>query len=821
LEKGLDLLTPQENADLIWLALKNSGRIPSHAIYGNGINPVLPDYIVAGRGYFATDLQVDPSLYNYDNSNGQPIYHIVPFNKAGTDWFHELFQPALSQNHTLTVSGGNDKNKYLFSAGYLDQQGTLLNTFLKRYTTRINTEFTVLNTIRMGENLQLAYSKNHGAVNNFQNNIADMLLYYPFLPLYDIMGNWSTYSVPDLGPMENPVAARILSKDNVNNQWQILGNVYAEVDFLKHFKARTSFGGTLNHYYNNRFAYFTYVLTASGAPNNYFEERSGYFRSWTWTNTLIYDAIFRNHQIKALVGMEEKSNYNREHGGSRVGYIVSDPAYRFLSNGRPPDNPNYSFAGTSYLTSFISQMNYGFKEKYLVSGSLRRDGSSIFGPENRFGWFPSLGVAWRITEEEFINKWDWLKEFKIRSSWGKTGFYGNTDPFNQYTLYGGGPGSAYYAIDGSSNSAQLGLRTVRIGNAKTGWQEDVVLTIGFESVFWGGKLSITADRYVKKSKGLLFPASLPALLGNATPPNVNIGNVKNTGIDVLAASKGNFTKNWQWDVTATFTAYKSKIVKLNEVPYFFTFPTGEGPLVKNEAGYPFGSFYGYKIIGLFQDTDDINRSPTQQAAAPGRFKYADVTGRDTAGNLTGIPDGQITPDDRVHFGNPNPDFTLGLNIGLSFKNFDFTAFFYGSFGNDIYNGFRFKTDIFKPFFTPKSKTALYNSWAPDRRNAKAPVIEDDYNFSNAGVVHSYSLEKGTYFRNKTMTLGYQLPQRWLQKIKMERCRVYLQVVNLFTLTKYSGLDPELPGSSEAFGIDYYGNYPNNQKQFLVGINAGF
>ena len=405
----------------------------------------------------------------------------------------------------------------------------------------------------------------------------------------------------------------------------------------------------------------------------HYGELTGYTTNWTWTNTLNYTGTFwKNNRIQALVGTEEKGNYNHLLGGTRIGYATNDPNYRFLSTGRPGGQTNSSDGSASYLNSFFSQVEYAYKEKYFLTGTVRRDGSSVFGPESRFGWFPAVGTAWRMTEENFLKGSNWLTDLKLRASWGKTGFDGNTDPNNQYTLYGGGPGGSYYDIYGNSvGNIQQGFRPVRFGNAKTSWQEDVVINVGLDGVLWNGKLSITADWYNKKSTGLLFPVSLPALLGEATAPNVNVGDIKNTGIDIKLGSKGNFSKDWNWDLSVTFSHYNNKIVKLNDIPSF------DDGIVRNEVGYPIGSFYGYKIIGLFQDNADVAKSPVQDAAKPGRFKYLDANG-----------DGKISDSDRIHFGNPNPDFTLGLNIGINYKNFDFSTFFYGSFGNDVFNSYK-------------------------------------------------------------------------------------------------------------------------------------
>jgi len=815
-----DLLNPQETADLAWIAYKNSGHVgangnPNDPLYGNGPAPVLPDYFIAGQnvGLPANSPLVDPSLYNIDFDN-PPLYQIVEANKTGTDWYHELFKPAFSHNHSLTVSGANEKNKYLLSFGYLDQQGTFLNTYLKRYTTRINTEFAVGNNFRIGENVQLTYRDNPIVAaesgDPTDNDLFRSVVAHPLLPIYDIKEGWAHFLNNGFF-YDNPVALRTQAKDDKTNYWEIFGNVFAEVDFLKSFTLRTSFGGNLINYNSYNFTAYTYGGLSSGVPDNYFFESSGYRRSWTWTNTAKYSKEFGDaHRINALIGTEALDNYNREVGGLKRGLYTDDVNYRFLSNGMVSGQSNYSFAGASTLFSIISQADYGFKDKIFFKATLRRDGSSVFGPEKRYGWFPSLSAAWRITEEKFLMNAKWLTDLKLRASWGKTGFYGNTDPFNQYTLYGGTIGDAYYDITGSGSNAVQGFRAVRIGDPNTGWQEDVVTNIGFESVFWNGKLNFTFDWYSKKAKGLLFPITLPDILGGAIPPNVNIGIIENKGVDVLLGSKGNFSRDWRWDATVTLSMYKNKILKLTDIPYYIPPFSQGGPFVRNEVGSSAGTFYGYKIIGIFQNVDEVSKAPTQDAAKPGRFRYLDNNN-----------DGTISDADRILFGDPNPDFTLGINIGLSFKNFDFTTFFYGSFGNDVMNVPRFISDYF-PIggIAAKSKRLLYDSWTPQNTSATTPIIENEVNFSNVGSVNSYQMESGSYFRNKSIIIGYNLPNNFLQKLKLEKFRIYFQALNLFTITKYTGYDPELPGSSAAFGIDF-GNYPNNQKQYLFGINMNF
>ena len=522
LSENIDVLNPQLSANLEWLAAKNSGVAPSDPIFGNGPAPVLPDFLVnAGKQispYFTGDSAVNPALNNVDSSNGA-FYQIIPFNKGGTDWFHQLFKPAFSQNHLISATGGTANAKYYFSIGYLDQQGTLINTWLKRFTVRINTDFSSGKVVHFGESLQLSYLQNpksqkpDPSIRITAGDINSALLANPYQSVYDVAGNYSSLNPSSTSPEDNPLARRELRKDDQNDSWQVFGNVYVELDFLKHFTARTSFGGTFNFFSSNNFIYGSYDSVANTGNLNQFTENSGYLSSWTWNNTISYANNFGSeHQLNIIAGMENIDNYARNQTGSKQGLISTAPYYRFLSNG--VNDRAYSAAFSSYLASIFFSANYAFREKYFFSAILRRDGSSIFGAENRYGWFPAFSAAWRITQENSFKGWSWLTDFKLRASWGQTGFNGNTNPLNQYNLYNTNIHETYYDIMGRGNGSAQGFRLVNLGNPKTGWQKDEVINVGFESIFWEGKLNITADWYIKRSKGLLMQASLPALLGS-------------------------------------------------------------------------------------------------------------------------------------------------------------------------------------------------------------------------------------------------------------------------------------------------------------------
>jgi TonB-linked SusC/RagA family outer membrane protein len=820
LDKGWGLLNTKERAALYDLAVANTPGAPHNfAQYGPGPTSIIPYYIIAGNKYGVTDPN-DPaanlSLYN-NNYGAGPIYLIAKANQQGTDWFHELFKPAFQTNHTISASGGTDKGRYLFSLGYLDQQGTFINTYLKRYTARLNTEFNVKNNIRVGENLLVTYRDNPKTGILGETNIGMTYREQPIIPVHDLGGGYGGSSAKDLGNAQNPVANAERSKNDKGYDISVFGNVYAEVDFAKYFTARTSFGGTVDNFYYYYWGYRTYENKENNGSNS-FSENAGFNRGYTWTNTLAFNKVFLNdHSVKVLVGTEAQDNVGRGVGGSRINFFLDDPNYRVLSNGSPIGQNNYSYESSSSLLSYFGRLDYAYKEKYLLTGTFRRDGSSVFGVKSRNGNFPSFSAAWRVTEESFAKGISWLTDLKIRGSWGVLGFAGNTPPYNQYTLFGGDPGTSYYDINGVSTSVVQGFRATSIGNPSTGWQKDHKTDVGFDAILWNGKFSVSADYFKKKSEGLLFPLQLPAYLGGASAPFVNVGNMENHGVELLLGSKGNIvSKDWKYDITATVTTYRNKILSIPGSDYFYDAGLRNGNAVREEVGHPFSAFYGYKVVGIFQTAADVAKAPTQADAAPGRFQYADVN-----------HDGKIDGNDRTYIGNPNPKFSLGFNIGITYKNFDFSTFLYGTFGNDVFNYTRYWIDFYQGFEGNKSHRSLYESWTPSRPSNKVPIQEFTSNFSSDGVVNSYYIENGSYFRDKTMQLGYTLPKALLQKIRIDRLRVYVQATNLFTFTKYTGLDPEIQGyhgtdvyTTHYIGVDW-GAYPANQKQYLVGLNVTF
>lgn len=822
-KNAFNLANTTETANAVQQSFLNSGLTPSNKQYGTGNTPVIPDYITPTAGMEGDPL-TNPDTYSlYSNQ-------ITRANKEGTDWFDEIFDAAPIQSHNISVSSGSDKSSFFFSGNYFDQQGTLLNTYLKRYSARMNTSFNVLDKLRIGENAYVFYRQSPGFGNQNEGN-AISLSYRQnrIIPVNDIMGNYAGTLSQNLGNSPNPYANLARTKDNRGNNWQVIGNVFAELDILKNLTAKTTFGGTIDNFYYNSFSYTAYENAENNRNPNGFQENFGYNSSWTWSNTLTYKNTFADkHSLTALIGSEAIRNYGRGIFGRRNNYLLTnpdnltvDPALWTLNFGTPTGQTTGNNSGPyeNALFSLFGRLDYSFADKYLLSGVLRRDGSSVFSEDQRFGWFPSITAGWRISSESFFPQNNWLNELKIRGGWGKLGSISNINSTNAFSLYNQSAAESYYDINGANTSSVLGIYASQTGNVNTTWEEDIVTNIGLDASLFSNKVDFTIEWYKKSISGLLVRQTADPVIQGPAQPFINSGNVENTGIDASLTYHGKLSRDFGFDVTTTFTSYSNKVISLPAGrKYIDQFPSANGStrigaFSRTQPGEAVGAFYGYEVEGLFESDEDVAKSATQEAAAPGRLKFRDVDGS-----------GNIDADDRTFFGNPNPDFTAGINIGVNYKNFDFSTFLYASVGNDVINYVRYWIDFPSVFDGAISKEAALNSWRPDNLGAKVPRLERAANFSTSTQFSSYYLEDGSFLKMRSLILGYTVPAKSLSRVGINRLRIYLQGANLFTWTKYTGLDPELINSdvnnSTTFGIDY-GNYPANQKNYNIGVNLSF
>ena len=823
-----EILSPMEQAELRWMAIENSGGDPRpDTQYGDGAEPRLPDFIQPD-GAMEGEVDLDDYFvipeYN-DSGQLSSFNRIVRANHEGTDWFNEIFSPAATMNHELSVNGGSEIGNYMFSVNYTDQEGTLMNTFRERYGIRANTSFNIGDNVRIGENLSYTVSENP-QVESLTEGSAIGMAYrnQSIIPVYDVMGNYAGTFGSGLGNAQNPVANMDRTRNNSSSNERLFGNAFIEVDFSENIMFRSTFGGEITTGSSRSFAYPTYER-AENATTNSMTVSSYEGRNYTFTNTLQYENTFAEvHDVELLVGGELYKNWGSSVGGTTQDFFIFDPDYTNLDAGSGTQT-NTNFFYEDALVSGFSRLDYSYDDRYILSATIRRDGSSRF-LNNQWGWFPAGSVGWRISNEEFMSDVNWINDLRFIAGYGIMGNQINVDPNNPYTLFAGNAANSYYSIDGSNTGTQLGIAQTRIGNPDARWESNVNANLGFDGIFFDEQLEVSFEYYWKDVRDLLYSPELPGTIGAATVPTVNVANMSNRGVDMNIRTVQNVSDDLQFDASLTFTSYYNEITAIADDIDFFSQESRRfdgNNFVRNEVGHSVSSFYGYQIEGFWNSEDEIadaNASAPdgeyQTDAAVGRFRYADVTG-----------DGQITSDDRTFLGDPNPDFTYGINLGANYRNWDVSAFLYGSQGNDIWNQVRWWTDFYPNFQGGKSRTALYDSWTPDNQNATAPIQENEGSFSTNAVPNSYYVEDGSYLRLRTLQVGYNLPVDMLSQLGVSSMRVYLQGNNLFTITGYSGLDPEVGyftgsgagGGSTNFGIDE-GQYPTF-RQYTMGVNITF
>lgn len=833
--KFLDLLNTQEYAQLVWESRKNAGAVgangnPVHAQFGNGPAPVIPDYIFpagAMEGDPRVAQDANGNYINYSNNIDAADFNrtkwmITKANKAGTDWMDEIFDPAPIQNHQMGVSGGNESGRYAMSLNYFDQQGIMIHTGFKRYSLRANTEFNVNKRIRIGENFQFGHSSRIGqpSGNNSESNpISFAYRIQPIVPIYDVSGTtFAGTRGTDLDNSRQPVGDLWRNKDNDQKELRLFGNAYAEVDILKDLTAKTSFGVDYN-VYNYRNYTIRDIESAEARGSNSLQTTNNYEWTWTWYNTLAYTLnLGERHRFNFLVGTESIKDYFEFFDASRTNFASDDIENRYLSGGTGVQTNNGG-ASNWALASEFTRINYAFAEKYLLEGTLRRDRSSRFAPQFRTAIFPALSAGWVFSEESFAEGLaTWLGRAKLRVGWGQTGNQeiGN---YNSLTQFATNPANSFYDLNGSRTSAIPGYELTQFGNARAKWETTTSTNIGLDLSLLGNKIDASFDWYTRLTTDMLFPVPAPLTAGVATAPFQNIGSMRNRGVDLALTYNGEAMDNqFTYSVTGNLSTYRNTVTKTTGDPktqYFGINDERIQNFVVTQQDHPISSFFGYTVDGIFQTDDEAAAAPknnlgTNQNKA-GRFRFVDING-----------DNVINTQDLSIIGNPHPDFTYGLNINVNYKNFGLTLFGQGSQGNEIFNYVKYWTD-FPTFGGNRSTRMLYDSWRPGKTDAILPQLTSSDQVSI--LPSTYYLEDGSYFRMRNVQLTYTLPQTLFTKLGLGSARVYVQAQNLFTITDYSGMDPEInlrnysSGNDRQIGVDG-GSYPV-AKQYLMGVNVSF
>ncbi|GAB2581670.1 SusC/RagA family TonB-linked outer membrane protein [Spirosoma areae] len=828
--KLLDMLNTQEYAQLTWESRINSGAVgangnPAHSQFGNGPTPVIPDFVLPS-GASASDPRVaqnaDGTYTRYNNDINSPNFLLITkANKEGTDWMEEIFQTAPIQNHQLGVSGGSETGRYAMSLNYFNQEGIMKHTGYKRYSLRANTEFNINKRVRVGQNFQVAYGERIGQPNgnNAESNpISFAYRIQPIIPVYDVAGNFAGTRGGDLDNAFNPMADLFRNKENVQKEMRIFGNAYAEVDILPSLTARTSFGIDYN-LFNFRNYSIRNIEASEARGSNSLQTSNNYDWTWTWYNTLTYNlSLGDRHRFNVIVGTESIKNYFEFFDASRTNFAVDDIENQYLSAGTGVQTNNGG-ASNWRLASEFAKLNYALDDKYLIDLTVRRDRSSRFAKELRSAVFPAASVGWRVSNESFFKPITFVNDLKFRAGFGQTGNQeiGN---YNSFTQFSTNPITSFYDINGTRTSAIPGYELTQFGNARAKWETTTSLNIGFDAMLLKNRLSVGFDWYTRTTSDMLFPVQAPLTQGVATVPFQNIGSMQNRGVDLMINYSDKIgSSGLSYSVGANFSTYRNVVTKTNGDPstqYFGINDERIQNFVVTQQDYPIASFFGYTIDGIFQTNEEAKAAPVQFGNAgaenvAGRFKFRDING-----------DGVINTKDLSIIGSPHPKFNYGLNLNLNYKNFGLTLFGQGVDGNQIFNYTKYWTD-FPTFGGNRSTRMLYQSWRPGKTDAILPQLKSSDQVSIQPS--TYYLESGSYFRMKNIQLTYQLPQLLLSKLGMGATSVYIQGQNLFTVTNYSGMDPEInlraysAGNDRQIGVDG-GSYPV-AKTVLVGLNLSF
>ena len=796
-----DMLTTPEYGQAVWLQAKNLGNAPNSQQYGKGITPVIPDYVLPA-GTMAGASSVDPTKYKY------PDYQIFKANKLGTNWYDEIYRAGVVQEYDLSVSGGGKKSTYSLSGNYLDEQGFLINTSFKRYNFRVNADTKFSDWLKVGQSIQVIYINQKGDFGNNGEGNAISMAYrmQPIVPVYDIMGNFAGTKAPGTGNAANPVAMLDHAKNNDGKWFRALGNVYAEATIMKGLTFKSLFGYNVGQWNAKSYTIPTYE---NAEPNFVagLTVDSNYSILWNWSNTVNFNKqIGENHKINVVLGTEAVENNYQWSSAGRSQYFSLAPDYMQLNSGEI--NKVNGGSGSSWaLFSQFGRANYDLMGKYFLEATARRDGSSRFGAANRYGIFPAASGAWEVSKEGFMSGTkSWLDVLKVRAGWGKSG-NDQIGEYNMYSTFGTNGYTAAYNLNGTTGSAVAGFEPSTKGNPDVAWETTETKNAGINATMLDKKLTLAVDVWQRNTSDMLYRLSVPQTMGTATPPYVNIGKMKNTGLDIeLGYHNTLMDGKFTYAVNATWSHYKNEVVSLsNNLKEVVGYSLRQVEYTRATTAQAYPMFYGLIADGIIQTAAEAAAAPKFDSyTTVGHFKYRDLDG-----------DGKITMDkDRTFIGDPHPKFTGGLNIDLGYKNFDLTMFFYGSYGNDMINYVSRWID-YGQFVGGLSKDALYNTWTPTNTTAKLPMLDGAAHSQEASTAF---IEDGSYLRMKTLRLGYTVPQTTLNKLKMKSLRFYLQATNLFTLTKYKGLDPELDSSGMNMGVDQ-GSWPT-PRQITVGLTLG-
>jgi TonB-linked SusC/RagA family outer membrane protein len=759
------------------------------------------------------------------NDGNSPRYTqtgIDTFEGEGTDWQDETFYyDAPIQNHQLSVSGGNEKAQYFLSFGYYTQDGIVGGNYDKsnynRLSIRSNTSYHIyeandrnfLNNLKVGINVSYGRNKTRGieANSEFGSILGSALTFNPLVPVYAdeetaaaileqythavTDKNGRVFSIPPSGFQEiaNPVAMLNQPRAELSADDKFVGTFWGELDVLPGLKFRSSYGFDLAFWGKDGYE-FPYFLATQGKnitqSSVWSEMNRGY--KWQVENVLTYNKLLaEKHDITIVAGQSAQQYTYRQLGGSDYDLLERDPSKANINSAIAPRDDERVYGGTggydfTSQASYFGRLSYNYEERYLLQVTVRRDGSSRFGPSHKWATFPAVSVGWNVMNEPYIHAPEWLDAFKVRFSWGKNGNE-NIGNFRYTSLMDGGQnyyfgGGYQVANESTSGSMQYGTSPAAIPNPNVKWEESEQTDLGFDSYFMDSKLKFSFDYFRKKTNGMLMDQPIPKYVGQGAPI-ANVGDMENWGLEFEAGWRQT-VGDFSYTVSANASFLRNELIRLGnasgEQIYETAGASGVGSFIKGENGEVWPYFYGYKTGGLFQNQEEIDSYVNEEGvkmqpnAKPGDVRFVDFNG-----------DGSVDDNDKTKIGKGMPDWTYGLTLGAEWKGFDLNLFFYGTTGNDIFD-FSQRGDI--PAMNRPSW--ILDRWHGEGTSNKIPRMTAANPNSNWRSSELY-IKDGSYLRLKTAQFGYTIPEKWSKRASIQRLRVYVAAENLFTITGYDRL----------------------------------
>jgi TonB-linked SusC/RagA family outer membrane protein len=788
-------------------------------------NPVnLPELLNAEEYLLLRNEGITNANVNRNPANQLPTYDPAILDSLpDNDWLDLLFDLAKIQRYSLSAMGGGESSSYYLSGEYFTQDGIFKGQGFDKYQLRFNGEIGS-KRFRVGNNLVFSHTDRQvingsgdgfGAGNEL-SGIRYALIAAPVFPIRYPDGSYVNVSA-ELGDPTlfgdgnaNPLVF-VENTDWTQKRYRMFGNVFAELTLLEGLKLRSTLGGDFQF---QREKLFKKRLSQAIYDPTSLNEGRVFDQTLVWNNTLDFQRSFGGHRISALAGMEAIQNHTDYLGASANNFRRTDPLFRYIDASDPVELDNLGVSGIATewaLLSWFGQLSYSYKSRYVVGAAVRRDGSSRFGKNNRWGTFPSFSAAWNLSNERFFHNINLISSLKLRGSWGRLG---NQEigiyPYSSLVSTGD-----YVYVFG--DQIATGASILETGNSNVKWETSTQTNLGMDASFLKDRLTITADLFRKRTDDILVRVPVPQAGGSARPPFVNAASVQNEGLE-LGVLFRNKAGKFNYNIGGNITTIRNEVVSIaDSEPILGGFGLSDGALTRTEPGYSVGSFYLYEMEGLFQSQAEIDASPFQtQYTRPGDVKFADLN-----------DDGKIDDKDRAHVGDPFPDFTYGISGGFTWGNLDFSTLLQGVQGNDVYflyGNFAYETQL-RGF---NAYQDLLNRWTPENTGTDIPIVSVDDRNGNRRASTRF-LQDGSYLRIRNLTLGYNFKDlvRWEG---ISSLRLYVTAQNAYTWTKYPGLDPEIQANSNdtrglglssdlSVGIDW-GTVPS-PRTWIAGVQVGF